>query len=223
MFGQEGSQVNKFNLLMVHKGHLERLILTKSTINNKRPLTPSFFKKRKKNGIEREKELIIKQDNNVMYKKLYSISCHKSKCSSVENIPRKCPAFIKNKKRYIINQKKINKENELFGKILYRSKSTYSSNKIDESFFYNQYLKSNISQSKIHKNPNLKYITFGQFRKKIVNNMKNNSFYNNSNNSLISNKSEGIFYPFNFIENSYKIPKNPLFRRVVFNDKKYNK
>ena len=218
MFGQENSQVNKFNLLMNHKGHLERLILSKSTLNNKRPLTPSFLKKRKKNVMDKEKQLIIKQDNNVMYKKLYSILCHRSKYNSLENIPSKCPAFIKNQKLYLINQKKIKKENEHFGKILYRSKSTYNSNKINDDFVFNQYLKANISQSKVQKNPNLRYITFDQFRKRIYNNKKNNSFHNKSNSSLSIKRNEGKCYPFNFKNNSYIIHKNPFLRKFIFNN-----
>ena len=40
--------MNKFNQFMKHKGHLQRLYLSKSVINNKCPIIPSFFKNEKK-------------------------------------------------------------------------------------------------------------------------------------------------------------------------------
>ena len=36
------TNMNKFECLMAHKGHLERLAQARKVINNKKPKTPSF-------------------------------------------------------------------------------------------------------------------------------------------------------------------------------------
>ena len=54
------TSMNKFECLMAHKGHLERLAQITKVINTKKPKVPSFLLKGQRNpGITREREIKI--------------------------------------------------------------------------------------------------------------------------------------------------------------------
>ena len=44
-YSKDNNPMNKFNQYMKYKGHLERLYLSRSLINNKCPIIPSFLKR----------------------------------------------------------------------------------------------------------------------------------------------------------------------------------
>ena len=188
--------MNKFNQFMKHKGHLQRLYLSKSVINNKCPIIPSFFKNGKKNkGTEIETRFKRTSENNALLKKLINISYTKSKYSPYMNIPTKCPAFERKDKIQIKKFKNITNENYSFYKILKRSKSSFNNLKLEEDYLNSRYYKNNICKNKATLNPNLIFATYRQFynnvkniiRKKNINRTLNNSqrFIQMKNNKFI--------------------------------------
>ena len=169
--------MNKFNQYLKHKGHLERIYLSKSIINNKCPKIPSFIKKGLINkGIENEKKFRIKNDNNVMYKKLIYVVNSKSKYNHLLNIPSKCPAFERKDKIQIKRFKNIIKENNLFYKILKRSRSTYDNIKIEEDYMNSRYYKNNICKNNSMSNPNINFVNYRQFSINLKNILKDKIF-----------------------------------------------
>ena len=169
--------MNKFNQYLKHRGHLERIYLSKSLINNKCPKIPSFIKKGLINkGIENEKKFRIKNDNNVMYKKLIYVVNSKSKYNHLLNIPSKCPAFERKDKIQIKRFKNIIKENNLFYKILKRSRSTYDNIKIEEDYMNSRYYKNNICKNNSMSNPNINFVNYRQFSINLKNILKDKIF-----------------------------------------------
>jgi hypothetical protein len=162
------TNMNKFERLMNHKGHLERLAQSKKTINTKKPKTPSFFAKKKINaGLRLERALKILYENKVLFGKMYDIHNKMSPYSAKINLPSKCPAFVslpnqKNREKVVIS----NENKKLFNRLAY-AKSSYNILRLANDYKYNQYLENNISKNNNRTNPNLNYITYENFNKRI--------------------------------------------------------
>ena len=176
---KEHYPMKKFNEYVKHKGHLERLYLSKSLINNKCPKIPSIFKKDIKNRNKgNENKLQINKDNQNFYKKLVHIVNANSKYNSIKNIPSKCPAFERKDKIQIKRYKSIINENYLFYKILTKTKSTLDIVKNEKDYLNSRYYKYNICKNKSSSNPNIIFATYNQFNKNIKNAFKNKLLFN---------------------------------------------
>ena len=80
------TNMNKFERLMEHKGHLERLTQAKKVINTKNPITPSFITKKMINpGTKMERAMKINYENHLIYNRMYGISCKNSPYSACMN------------------------------------------------------------------------------------------------------------------------------------------
>ena len=133
--------MNQFNQYLKHKGHLERIYLSKSLINNKCPIVPSFFQKGLKNKEkELENKFKITNDNKVLFKKIINTANSKSKYNQIFNTPSKCPAFERKDKIQIRRFKNIINENYLFYKILRKTKSTLDNSKNEEDYLHSRNL-----------------------------------------------------------------------------------
>ena len=163
------TKMNKFECLMVHKGHLERLAQARKVINTKKPKIPSFLLKGIRNqGIAKEREMKIQYENRVLFNRMYEINKHFSPYSKNLNIPSHCPAYEllsyhRLKKNRIIKQEIINYKKFNF------AKPTLTADKLNQEYEYNQYLESNISQNKNRVNPNLAFVDYEKFNKRIKN------------------------------------------------------
>ena len=155
------TNMNKFERLMEHKGHLERLAQTKKVINTNNPLTPSFYVKKMINrGLKMEKALKINYENIKIYNKMYQIKAKNSPYSACENVPSKCPAFElleyhRKKKSGVI----LTENNKLYKRFT-TTKSTFNIQKLEKEYEYSKYLQKNISQNKNRINPNLEFVVF---------------------------------------------------------------
>ena len=68
------TNMNKFECLMVHKGHLERLAQITKVVNTKKPKIPSFLSKGIRDpGIRKEKELKVRYENKIIFDRMYEI------------------------------------------------------------------------------------------------------------------------------------------------------
>ena len=196
------ANMNKFERLMNHKGHLERLAQSKKTINTKKPKTPSFFAKKKINtGYRLERAMKILYENKVLYGRMYNIHNKMSPYSAKMNIPSKCPAFVslpyqKHREKVVI----CDDNKKLFKRLAY-AKSSYNILSLANDYKYNQYLENNISKNNNRTNPNLNYITYEGFNKRIrsksfLNNAKKkwHSFKNLKNGYTGQNSQKVVFY-----------------------------
>ena len=171
--------MNKFERLMAHKGHLERLAQIKKVINTKNPKTPSFIEKKMINpGYRLEREMKIEKENRILFQRMYELKNKRSPYSAFLNIPSKCPAY--ELLGYHRNQKKIKiqKENDKLYKRFILARPTYNAHKLIDEYEYSKYLERNIAQNKNYKNPNLEFITFEKFDERIKKRMRYNSYSN---------------------------------------------
>lgn len=161
----DNNPMNKFNEFMKYKGHLERLYLSKSIINNKCPIIPSFFRKKRKD-IENENNLKLYSENHSLLNRIIRIVRAGSKYSPSKCVTTKCPAFERKDKILLKKIKNINEKNQTFYKAIKKSKSTLDINKSERDYFNSRYYKNNICKNKSTSNPNLKFVTFQEFNKK---------------------------------------------------------
>ena len=162
------TNMNKFERFMNHKGHLERLAQSKKTINTKKPKTPSFFAKKKINpGYRLERAMKILYENKVLFGKMYNIHNKMSPYSIKMNLPSKCPAFVSLPNQKYREKVVISNENKKLFKRLAYVKSSYNILRLANDYQYNQYLENNISKNNNRTNPNLNYITYENFNKRI--------------------------------------------------------
>jgi len=166
--------MNRFERLMEQKGHLERLSQIKKVVNTKNPKTPSFISKKMINpGSRMERALKIHYENQVIYNRMYDIRNKKSPYSAYMNIPSKCPAYNLLTYHRLRKNYTIKTENEKLFKIFAFARPTYNVQKLDQEYEYSKYLENNISKNRNRINPNLEFISFEKFNKKI----RNRSFY----------------------------------------------
>ena len=164
------SNMNKFECLMAHKGHLERLAQINKVINTKKPKIPSFLSKGIRNqGIIKERELKIQYENKVLFDRMYEIRKKYSPYSACLNVPSFCPAYELLSYHRLKKNKVITKENCKLYKRFTFTKPTLNVDKLNKEYQYKQYLESNISQNKNRVNPNLDFIEFEKFNKRIKN------------------------------------------------------
>ena len=164
------TSMNKFECLMTHKGHLERLAQIKNVVNTKKPKVPSFLSKGIRNpGITKERELKIQYENKIIFDRMYEIRKHFSPYSAELNIPSQCPAYELLSYHRLKKNRVIRKENNKLYKRFTFTKPTLNAEKFNQEYQYYQYLESNISQNKNRVNPNLDFIEFEKFNKRIKN------------------------------------------------------
>ena len=108
---------NEHDILRASQIHLEKLLSTKSHINNKGPKVPFFMKNKiyLKQFIKAN-ERKINFGNNIMYNKLFWAANCISPYSKYKNIPKYCAAFDKKKFTYskIERERTISAENQTF-------------------------------------------------------------------------------------------------------------
>jgi len=164
------TKMNKFECLMVHKGHLERLAQARKVINTKKPKIPSFLLKGIRNqGIAKEREMKIQYENRVLFNRMYEINKHFSPYSKNLNIPSHCPAYELLSYHRLKKNRIIKVENNKLYKRFNFAKPTLTADKLNQEYEYNQYLESNISQNKNRINPNLAFVDYEKFNKRIKN------------------------------------------------------
>ena len=164
------TNMNKFECLMVHKGHLERLAQARKVVNTKKPKTPSFYLKGYKNvGIRKERALKIQYENKVLFERMCEITKKYSPYSACLNIPSHCPAYELLSYHRLKKNNAINIENNKLYKRFTFARPTLNTEKLNKEYQYNKYLENNISQNKNRVNPNLDFIEFGKFNKRIRN------------------------------------------------------
>ncbi len=162
------TSMNKFECLMAHKGHLERLAQITKVINTKKPKVPSFLLKGQRNpGITREREIKIQYENKIIFDRMYEIQKKNSPYSACVNIPSHCPAYELLSYHRLKKNNIINKENNKLYKRFTFTRPTLNVDKLNKEYQYKQYLESNISQNKNIANPNLDFIEFEKFNKRI--------------------------------------------------------
>ena len=202
------SNCNNWNRLKEHKGHLERLVYIKKSIDNKMPKQPKFLKEKVcKKELQRELNREIDKDNIILYKKIYDVKNHPSPYSKLINIPSKCPAFESLYYNTLIKYKNIEKENEMLKHIFISAKPVINTRKLLDEYNYYKYLKKNISKKAIDRNPNLNFSSYDRFKKKLLFNIE--KIQNNDNN--IFNKNLSFSYrskSMNNIKNNNIITKN---------------
>ena len=163
------TNLNKFECLMNHRGHLERLAQTRKVINNKKPKTPSTFKRKIKNpGIRMERALKVLYENKIISDRMEEIKKKKSPYSPSLNIPSSCPAFeLLGYHRLKINKVIFTENCKLYKRFTF-TKPTLNTEKLNQEYQYNKYLENNISKNKNRINPNLGFIEFEKFNKRLL-------------------------------------------------------
>ena len=170
-FRKNNLLINEKDKLFVHKVHLERLLHAKTHIQNKGPEIPYFMKnKLSKKEIMRVKETKRCYENSIIFSRLMEINNALSPYSQL-NKPAYCPAFDKKKHNYdkLEKQKAIYKHNQFLFNRLISEKPFYPTQHLFEVNDYENYLRGNIKRQHID-NPNIKFVTFNQFKKNIIRN-----------------------------------------------------
>ena len=177
------TNMNRFERLMEHKGHLERLAQTKNVIDTKNPKIPSFITKKMIDpGNRMERALKIHYENQVIYNRMYEIRNKTSPYSACMNIPSKCPAYELLTYHRLKKNNVLKTENgKLFKRFTY-ARPTYNANNFERQYAYNKYIGQNISQNRNRTNPNLDFVSFEKFNKKI----RSRSFYGKINRKIKS-------------------------------------
>ena len=193
------TNMNKFECLMVHKGHLERLAQARKVINTKKPKIPSFLLKGIRNqGIAKEREIKIQYENRVLFNRMYEISKNFSPYSKNLNIPSRCPAYDLLAYHRLKRNRIIKVENNKLYKRFNFAKPTLTADKLNQEYEYNQYLESNISQNKNRVNPNLAFVDYEKFNKRIKN---INSASTKHNRKIIINLDKSLQNSKNILDN----------------------
>ena len=193
------TKMNKFECLMVHKGHLERLAQARKVINTKKPKIPSFLLKGIRNqGIAKEREMKIQYENRVLFNRMYEINKHFSPYSKNLNIPSHCPAYELLSYHRLKKNRIIKVENNKLYKRFNFAKPTLTADKLNQEYEYNQYLESNISQNKNRVNPNLAFVDYEKFNKRIKN---INSASTKHNRKIIINLDKSLQNSKNILDN----------------------
>ena len=172
-FRKNNLLINEKDKLFVHKVHLERLLHAKTHIQNKGPEIPYFMKnKLSKREILRVKEKKRCYENSIIFSRLLEINNALSPYSQ-SNKPLYCPAFDKKKHNYnkFEKIKAIQKHNQFLFYRLISEKPYYPAQRLFDINDFEMYLRGNIKRQHIP-NPNLRFVTFKQFKKNIIKNYK---------------------------------------------------
>ena len=211
-FRKNNLLINEKDKLFVHKVHLERLLHAKTHIQNQGPDIPYFMKnKLSKKEILRVKEKKRCYENSIIFSRLLEINNALSPYSK-SNKPIYCPAFDKKKHNFDKKEKlkAIYKHNQFLFKRLINEKPFYSTRHLIEVNDFENYLRGNIKRQHLA-NPNLRFVTFKQFKKNIINNYnikrsnsakvfrpivnsRNDGYYLDNTNNNYSNYNHGMEY-----------------------------
>ena len=203
------TKMNHFECLMDYKNYLERLSQTRTVLDTKTPQTPSFIlKKMIEPGSRMERALKIKYENEVIYKRMQNLMNKKSPYHPTNTAPSKCPAYELLSYHRLKKNKSIKKENNKLHNRYMSAKPTYNTQKLNDEYNYSKYLQKNISQNKNFTNPNLDFIGFNSFNKKLFGN--NNSSKKVNNDSSLNNSLEynGSYCSTQRINNNSNYNKN---------------
>ena len=129
----------------------------------------------------------VHYENQVIYNRMFDIRNKTSPYSACMNIPSKCPAYELLTHHRLKKNEILKTENgKLFKRFIY-ARPTYNTNNFERQYEYSKYIEHNISQNRNRTNPNLDFVSFEKFNKKI----RNRSFYgkikkkkNSNNNSF---------------------------------------
>ena len=214
--------------LKVNQIHFEKLLCTKSKINNKGIKTPFFLKNKSYlRELARTRAAKINAINNLMNRKLKLVARTPSRYSREINTPKYCPAFDKLRFNFdrIERDRKIKSENFSFYSRFKERKPTYSTKNFLKKSEYEKHIRNNIARSTELQRFSLKLCTFKEFK---TNLMKESSNFGEKNNGLndtcfsdnIQN-ANSIEYPncFNSESNFYSDYNNSLSSREIFNNK----
>ena len=169
------ANMNKFERLMNHRGHLERLIKSKKVINTEKPKIPSFIFKKEKNKVYKiEKALNICYQNKVLYNRMNEIHHKFSQYSKQMNIPLRCPSFESIKNDNLKKKINIKNENKKLNLRFTSTKPAYNILSLINEYENKKYLEKNISKNNNKTNPNLEFTTYEKFN----NIMRNKSSIN---------------------------------------------
>lgn len=167
-FTAGNTNMNRFERMMEHKGHLERLAQARTGINNKKPKKPSFLEKGMiEPGSRMERALQIRNDNHSLYKRMYDLMKKFSPYHPIKNKIKNCPAYellTYHRLRKNIDIKNTN--NKLHNRYV-SARPTYNAKKLAKDYKYCVYLENNISQNRNRINPNLDFISYSKFYKNI--------------------------------------------------------
>ena len=199
---------NEKDILRTNQIHLEKLLNTKSNINDHGPLVPLFLKnKLYLRQLLKTKERKINIGNNIMYNKLTFAANSTSPYSKSKNIPKYCPAFDKKKFNYfrMERERTISSENKSFYKRFSKRKSNYPTTFFLYKSEYEEYIRHNISRTRYLPRATLKLCTFKKFKSNLMNETEKVKENMNSFNKLnISNISKSRNHN-NKLNNTYQI------------------
>jgi len=170
-FRKNNLLINEKDKLFVHRVHLERLLHTKTHIQNKGPDMPYFMKnKLSKKEILRVKNRQKNYENSIIFSRLLEINNALSPYSKY-NAPKYCPAFDKSRHNFSKLEKleRLCKQNRFLFNRFINEKSFYPTKRLLEVSDYENYLRGNIRRQHLD-NPNLNFVTFKQFKMNIINN-----------------------------------------------------
>ena len=162
---------NEKDILRTSQIHFEKLLRTKSNINNKEPMIPLFLKnKLYLRQFLKAKERKISIGNNIMYNKLTSAASCCSPYSKCRNIPKYCPAFDKEKYCYsrVERERTISSQNQSFYERFSKRKSFYPITNFLKKSKYEEYIKNNISRTRYLPKVTLKLCTFKEFKSHLM-------------------------------------------------------
>ena len=210
---------NEHDILRASQIHLEKLLSTKSHINNKGPKVPFFMKNKiyLKQFIKAN-ERKINIGNNIMYNKLFLAANCISPYSKYKNIPKYCAAFNKKKFTYskIERERTISAENQTFYKRFSRSKSTYPITNFLKKSKYEDYIRHNISRTRFLPKVTLKLCTFKEFKSNLMretSKVKDNSQTLNETNISIITKNKDHFHNLNKTHQTNSDNNNNLLKK----------
>ncbi len=215
-FQINNSQINSKTRFRIHKRHLERLIQTKSRIDDKGIVIPNFlYYNLSKNKVKKDNIKKINYENSILYNRMLSIAEKNSPYSLIETHPIYYPAFDKTKFNYDKKLKKneIDKQNKYYYSRFISVKPYYSTKKLLKQNDFYRYLEKGMKRVDLF-NPNLSFVSFDKFKNNIskeikIMNMKkshssqniftfnriNTNNYNEKNNLILKNfkKSNSVY------------------------------
>ena len=173
-FQINNSQIDSKIRFRIHQHHLERLIQTKSKIDDKGMDIPNFlYYNLSKNKVKKDNITKINYENTIIYNRMLSIAEKNSPYSLIETHPIYCPAF--DKKRFNFDKKvkkiQIEKLNKYYYSRFISVKPYYSTKKLLKQNDFYRYLEKGMKRVDLF-NPNLSFVSFNQFKNNIYKEIK---------------------------------------------------
>ena len=173
-FQINNSQIDSKIRFRIHQHHLERLIQTKSKIDDKGMDIPNFlYYNLSKNKVKKDNIKKINHENTIIYNRMLSIAEKNSPYSLIETHPIYYPAFDKTKFNYDKKLKKneIDKQNKYYYSRFISVKPYYSTKKLLKQNDFYRYLEKGMKRVDLF-NPNLSFVSFKQFKNNIYKEIK---------------------------------------------------